>query len=85
MVLPDDSSFGAGGAALARAYESAWLACRLIAARAGADGLARFYRTAAAALLPAKEALDKALQDAVHETLAGFTAQWRTYLQTQFS
>lgn len=84
-ALPDDAAFAASGAALARAYEQAWLACRLIADRAGTDGLVRFYRTAAAALLPAAQALTTALSAAVHESLATFTARWRAYLKTQLA
>jgi hypothetical protein len=84
-ALPDDTAFAETGAALARAYEGAWLACRLIAARAGQGGLVNFYRTAAGALLPAAQALAQALTDAVHESVAAFTAQWRTYLKSALS
>lgn len=84
-ALPSDSAFGETSSALARAYEEAWLACRLIAARAGTAGLVQFYKTAAAALLPASAALAKGLEDAVHESLSQFTAQWRTYLKTELS
>ncbi len=84
-ALPDDSAFAATGAPLARAYEEAWLACRLIAARAGQDGLVAFYRTAASALLPAEQALAQAFTDAVHEPVGAFTGQWRAYLKTALS
>jgi hypothetical protein len=84
-ALPDDTAFAASGADLARAYEGAWLACRLIAAHAGTDGLVRFYRTTATALVPAAQALDQALADAMHESLDRFTTQWRTYLKAQLA
>jgi hypothetical protein len=84
-ALPDDGAFAASGAALARAYEGAWLACRLIAAHAGTAGLLRFYRTTASALLPAAQALTQAVADAMHESPAAFTAQWRMYLKAQLT
>jgi hypothetical protein len=84
-ALPSDDAFSTDGAALARAYEEAWLACRLIAARAGQDALVRFYRTASAALLPATQALTLGLQDTLHVTVPTFAAQWRAYLNSELS
>jgi hypothetical protein len=42
--LPGQAEFAAGAAHLEARYESAWLACRLLAARAGAGVLTSFYR-----------------------------------------
>ena len=47
-ALPADAAF-AGGSRLPQAYEQSWLACRLIADRAGQAGLVRFYRAVARA------------------------------------
>ncbi|MEU8514242.1 hypothetical protein AB0C76_22010 [Kitasatospora sp. NPDC048722] len=43
-ALPADRDFAAGATGIAQAYEQAWLACRLIAARFGTDRLVAFYR-----------------------------------------
>ncbi len=42
--LPLQSDFDGSNPRLASTYQKAWLACRLIAARAGQAGLIRFYR-----------------------------------------
>jgi hypothetical protein len=41
--LPDDADFDAGKGDIAAAYEGAWLACRMVAARHGEAGLVRLY------------------------------------------
>jgi hypothetical protein len=85
-ALPADPAFNAGSAnsaGLAAVYEQSWLACRLIAQRAGVGGLVRFYREVGRAVLPAAYAVRLALRDVLHETLAAFTAQWRAYLTAQ--
>jgi hypothetical protein len=41
--LPDDADFDAGSGDIAAAYESAWLACRMISERWGERALVRFY------------------------------------------
>jgi hypothetical protein len=64
-------------------YEQAWLACKLIAQRAGVDGLVRFYQEVGRAVLPTEYAVKLALHDVLHETLRAFTAQWRAYLTAQ--
>ncbi|MEV7024561.1 hypothetical protein [Kitasatospora sp. NPDC093558] len=48
-ALPADRDFGAGATGIAQAYEQAWLACRLIAGRFGADRLVALYRAVGAA------------------------------------
>jgi hypothetical protein len=42
--LPDDADFDAARGEVAGSYESAWLACRMIAERFGEKRLVRFYR-----------------------------------------
>ncbi|MFF7810606.1 hypothetical protein ACFZCF_01575 [Streptomyces sp. NPDC007945] len=83
-ALPEDADFGFGGdgEALARAYESGWLACAMIADRWGEDRLTAFYREVGAH--PGREG---AVENALHKVLATtperFTAEWRTYLRAQ--
>ena len=79
-ALPADSAFAAGAPDRAQAYEQAWLACRLIAARAGVAGLVRFYRAVSTAVAPAAQAVGTALHAVVGLSLAAFTAQWRHYV-----
>ena len=78
-TLPDAAAFAMPGTA-AQAYEQSWLACRLIADRVGAAGLARFYRTVGAATEAPRAAVGRALHDVLHESLATFITQWRDYL-----
>jgi hypothetical protein len=80
-TLPTDTDFTAGGAPLARAYESSWLACRLIARRAGQAGLVRFYRRVGTALAPQAQALASAFRQVLHENEGAFRKQWRSYLK----
>lgn len=84
-VLPPDSAFAAGAPARPQAYQQAWLACRLIAARAGVAGLVRLYRAVGTAAAEPQQALAAALRAVLHESSAAFTAQWRAYLRAQLS
>ena len=79
-TLPEDAAFDTTGTA-AQAYEGAWLACRLIAARAGQPALVRFYKLVGASPADADAAVAAALQRVLHETTAAFTAQWRAYVK----
>jgi hypothetical protein len=81
-TLPTEAAFETDGAA-AQAYEGAWLACRLIAQRAGQPALVRFYRLVGASPEAADAAVATALQKVLHESTATFTGQWRTYLRTE--
>ena len=81
-TLPTTDAFSTEGQS-AQAYEGAWLACRLIAERAGKDGLVRFYHLVGASPLGADAAVAAGLQRVLHETTAQFTAQWRSYLIAQ--
>jgi hypothetical protein len=82
-TLPSDAAFGASGSVLAAQYEQAWLACRLIATRAGQSGLLRFYRAVGTALAPRAEAVASAFRSVLHETQSAFVGQWRAYLRAQ--
>ncbi len=83
--LPTDDAFGTRGAALARAYEESWLACRLIAQRVGQGGLVRFYRAVGTAIATKQQALAHGFRTVLHETQSAFTGQWRAYLKTELS
>ncbi|MFD7325569.1 hypothetical protein ACFV9D_31545 [Streptomyces sp. NPDC059875] len=81
-ALPDDKAFAFGGDAdaLARAYESGWLACTLIAERWGEAKLTDFYRAVGAH--PGREgSVEKAMSDVLGTTPEAFTADWRTFLR----
>ncbi len=78
-ALPSEADFDNPRTA-AQAYQGAWLACRLIAARAGRPGLLRFYRLVAAAPSGADDTIAQALHVVLGETRARFTALWRAYL-----
>ncbi|MEU7555039.1 hypothetical protein AB0B01_22305 [Streptomyces sp. NPDC044571] len=76
--LPADEAFAFGGdpEALARAYEGAWLACRLIAGRWGEAALVELYGRAGREPLPA------ALDAALGVDRAGLTKAWQEALRT---
>jgi hypothetical protein len=82
-TLPADGQFSATATQAAQAYEEAWLACRLIAARAGQAALVRFYRTVGSQLEIESAAAATGVRDVLHESMAAFTAQWRAYLLAQ--
>ncbi|WP_411078637.1 hypothetical protein [Streptomyces sp. cmx-18-6] len=80
-ALPVDEDFGFDGdpAALARAYESAWMACALIAERWGQEKLTAFY--AAVGAHPKRDgAVEQAMDAVLGTTPEEFTADWRDYL-----
>lgn len=82
--LPADEDFGftADADELARAYESGWLACRMIAAQWGEDRLNALYRA-----VGAHDERAGAVEDAMGEVLGTtpqeFTRRWREYLRTE--
>ncbi|MFJ3923777.1 hypothetical protein [Streptomyces sp. NPDC090022] len=80
-ALPADEAFGFGGEAeaSARAYEGAWLACRLIAARWGEAALVALYEAAG------REPLPEALRRTLGTDLPGLTQAWRAELRTVLS
>lgn len=79
-TLPADGDFGFGGdpAAVARAYEGAWLACELIADRWGGQRLAAFYRAAG------RTGAARAFRDVLGTTPEAFTRAWRERLREEF-
>lgn len=81
-TLPTAAAFSTAGES-AQAYEGAWLACRLIAARVGQAGLVRFYRVVGESPADSDTAVADALRHTLHETTQQFTAQWRAYLEAQ--
>jgi hypothetical protein len=83
-ALPDDKDFGFTGDAsrLARAYESGWTACRLIAERWGESRLGEFYRAVGEHRKRAG-AVEEAMREALGTTPEAFTEQWQEYLRAQ--
>ncbi|MFC8345345.1 hypothetical protein [Streptomyces sp. NPDC057280] len=83
-ALPADADFGFSGDAtkLAEAYESGWLACRMIADRWGTDRLRAFYQAVGAHKQRAG-AVEDALKTVLGTDLDDFTARWRDYLRDQ--
>jgi len=78
-ALPDANAFATSSQRLAAAYESAWLACRLISTRYGEHELVRFYR----AVHNSTSATGP--EDAFHDVLGTsqqrFVADWQRYLK----
>ncbi|MDF3297149.1 hypothetical protein [Streptomyces tropicalis] len=83
-ALPTDRDFGFAGDAtrLAQAYESGWMACRLIAGRWGEDRLRDFY-VAVGRHRHRSGAVEDALRRVLHTAPGAFTDQWRAYLRAQ--
>ncbi|CAM5703836.1 Lipoprotein OS=Streptomyces griseomycini OX=66895 GN=FHS37_000380 PE=4 SV=1 [Streptomyces griseomycini] len=81
-ALPDDADFGFSGDAdrLARAYESGWTACRLIADRWGEERLGAFYR-AVGAHRQREGAVEDAMARVLDTTPEEFTARWRDHVR----
>ncbi|MEV6169777.1 hypothetical protein AB0L99_16325 [Streptomyces sp. NPDC051954] len=84
-ALPEDADFGFSGDAtrLARAYESGWMACRLIADHWGEVRLGEFYR-AVGDHQERAGAVEDAMKRVLGTTPEEFTAQWQEYLRGQF-
>jgi hypothetical protein len=81
-ALPSPSDFATGGQA-AQAYEGAWLACRLIAQRAGQAALVQLYRLVGTSPQDPTTAINEGLRRVLHVGTAQFTAQWRAYVIAQ--
>jgi hypothetical protein len=80
--LPASSAFA--GSRAAQAYQEAWLACRLVAARAGSAGLVRLYRMVGRDGSTTPDlAVAHALRRVLGEPMARFVGQWRNYLRRQ--
>ncbi|MBB3040412.1 hypothetical protein [Nocardioides soli] len=76
-ALPDAAAFGAHTPRLGATYESAWLACRLIAENAGEAALVRLYRA-----VDRGRSVGPALAAATGLSVADLTGRWRDYLAT---
>ncbi|MFD9372393.1 hypothetical protein ACFWA6_32490 [Streptomyces sp. NPDC060020] len=74
----EDFAFGGDPEALARAYEGAWLACRLIADRWGEAALVDLYEKAG------REPWPTALREALGTDPAGLTKEWQEALRKEF-
>jgi hypothetical protein len=83
--LPANRSFDGSSPALATSYEQGWLACRLIAARAGQAGLVRFYRLVGTSTSSSDQAVADALGRVLHLSTREFIAFWRAYITAQLS
>ncbi|MFI6372871.1 hypothetical protein [Streptomyces sp. NPDC050546] len=83
-ALPEDEDFGFTGDAsrLARAYESGWTACRLIADRWGESRLGEFYRAVGDHRKRAG-AVPEAMREVLGTTPEEFTGLWQEYLGEQ--
>ncbi|MEU6315123.1 hypothetical protein [Streptomyces sp. NPDC047014] len=71
----EDFAFGGDPEASARAYEGAWLACRLIAEKWGERALTDLYARAG------REPLDSALRSTLGTDTEGLTREWRESLR----
>jgi hypothetical protein len=82
-ALPSERDFAGDNRRLAQAYELAWLACRLIADRAGPDGLVRFYRKVSGEPGAPVDALTAALRSELRTSPAEFVSAWREYVRRE--
>jgi hypothetical protein len=73
--LPGEAELAAGASHLEARYESAWLACRLIADTRGQAALVSFYRA-----VDAGRPVPQALRSTTGWGLHGFVERWRTLL-----
>jgi hypothetical protein len=85
-ALAPDSAFDGGSADITQAYESSWLAFRLIVDTYGPDAALRFYRAVGASrgAGPAA-AVEQAFAQELGTTTAAFTAAWREHLVSALS
>ena len=73
--LPGTAEFRTTGEHFGASYEAAWLACRVVAAAAGTDGLVQVYRE-----VDSGDRLDAALRRHAGFGVAGLTQRWRAEL-----
>ncbi|WP_314172704.1 hypothetical protein [Streptomyces winkii] len=85
--LPADRDFRFGREAdeLGRAYESGWLACRLIADEWGKEKLIGLYLRLGSAQKSQGTAVDEAMQSELGLDTAEFTEKWRSYVRKELS
>ncbi|MGC4944197.1 hypothetical protein [Kribbella sp. DT2] len=77
--LPAPEAFAASSTELPQAYESGWLACRLIAEREGQSKLVKFYRAVHASKSPT--GLADAFRTVLGTTEQQFVADWQNYIK----
>lgn len=83
-TLPTEADFDGANPQLAQVYEQSWLACRLVASRAGRAGLVRLYRTvSSAAATDPNTAAQVGLREVLGSSVGAFTSSWRGYLKAQ--
>jgi len=78
-TLPAPEAFAASSTELPQAYESGWLACRLIAELEGQSKLVKFYRAVHASKSPT--GLADAFRTVLGTTEQQFTADWQKYIK----
>jgi hypothetical protein len=81
--LPRQADFDGANPRLPTAYQRAWLACRLIANRAGQDGLVKFYRVVSSAGTDPTTATALGLREVLGMTTPQFVAAWQAYVREQ--
>ncbi|GAA4922962.1 hypothetical protein GCM10023237_49990 [Streptomyces coeruleoprunus] len=81
-ALPADGDFAFGGdpAAAARAYEGAWLACRLMAERWGEGKAVAFYRAVGGGT-----PVPRAMAEVLGTSPDAFTRAWRDFARQELS
>jgi hypothetical protein len=84
-LLPGEGDFDPSGPRLSEAYDGSWLACRLVADRAGVDGLVRLYRIVSADPGDPDSAADAGLRSVLGLSTEQFTALWHSYLRRQLA
>ncbi|NLU74523.1 hypothetical protein HCC61_17870 [Streptomyces sp. HNM0575] len=85
--LPTDHDFrfGSDAEALGRAYESGWLACRLIEDEWGKDRLLGLYLRIGASQKRQDAAVEDAMQAELGLGRKEFTERWRSYVRKQLT
>jgi hypothetical protein len=85
--LPTDRDFrfGRDPEALGRAYESGWLACRLIADEWGKDRLIALYLRIGSSQKRPEAAVEEAMRGELGLSPEEFTERWRSYVRKELS
>jgi hypothetical protein len=83
--LPGNDDFKFDNPKLPQAYESAWMACRVIASQAGTAALVRLYRTVGADHGDPGGALDRGLRRVLDISGAELVDRWRASVVTELS
>jgi hypothetical protein len=81
--LPTNREFRGSNQFLSRSYEAGWMACRYIAERYGQHHLVRFYRAVGTSDAGRHAAVARALHRVLGLSFARFTADWRSYVESQ--